>query len=97
MAHTMVRSPILIGRRFDLNNVTLGGDKVSNPAHDRERQGKGERRERVRSPSSLPIMIERCVSQSGKGKGGRGKGEKGESRGDSGREYPRRSGTGRGR
>jgi hypothetical protein len=52
-----------------------GGDKVSNPAADRDRQGKGGR--------------------SGKGKGNRGKGEG--SRGDSGREYPRRSGTGRGR
>jgi hypothetical protein len=52
-----------------------GDDKVSNPAADRERQGKGKGERR----------------SEGKGKG------KGSSRGDSGREYPRRSGTGRGR
>lgn len=52
-----------------------GSDKVSNPAADRERQGKGKGERR----------------SEGKGKG------KGASRGDSGREFPRRSATGRGR
>jgi plasminogen activator inhibitor 1 RNA-binding protein len=62
--------------RTERDNAPYGGDdKISNPAADRERQGKGKGERR----------------SEGKGKG------KGASRGDSGREFPRRSATGRGR
>lgn len=61
-----------------------GADKIANPATDRERQGKGERKGKGERGERGERRNE--------GKGAKGKGV---SRGDSNREFPRRSGTGR--
>lgn len=73
------------------------GDKPRNERKPRNRDDRAPRESNDAAPADRERGGKGNRRDYGDRAGGKGKGRKGESRGDSGREYPRRSGTGRGR